>query len=165
MRKAREIRGQLVKLVESLLLTTTKKTLNCESKSRENVQIPSSTDESCIRKCLCSGFFFNASRLSITGDSYRLAKNTSQTVFIHPSSVFFCASSGAGGGKEQNNEQHQQVATAIHPPPKWVIYHELVLTTKEFMRQVIQIEPEWLLELAPQYFKPQDIAKVDWRRQ
>src|SRR5690606_12849127 len=115
--------------------------------------------------CLCSGFFFNASRLSITGDSYRLAKNTSQTVFIHPSSVFFCASSV--GGKEQNKEEQQQQhqVTAIHPPPKWVIYHELFLTTKEFMRQVTQIEPEWLLELAPQYFKPQDIAKVDWRRQ
>jgi pre-mRNA-splicing factor ATP-dependent RNA helicase DHX16 len=42
--------------------------------------------------------------------------------------------------------------------PKWVIYHELVFTTKEFMRSVIEIQPEWLLEIAPHYYKQSDIA-------
>ena len=37
--------------------------------------------------------------------------------------------------------------------PKWVIYHELVYTTKEYMRSVIDINPEWLLEIAPHYYK------------
>lgn len=44
----------------------------------------------------------------------------------------------------------------IHPSssmfealPKWVIYHELVFTTKEFMRNIFEINPEWLLEIAP----------------
>jgi len=37
--------------------------------------------------------------------------------------------------------------------PRWVIYHELVFTTKEFMRQVIEIENSWLLEVAPHYYK------------
>ena len=31
-----------------------------------------------------------------------------------------------------------------------VIYHELVMTTKEFMRSVVEIKPEWLLEVAVQ---------------
>ena len=40
----------------------------------------------------------------------------------------------------------------IHPSsglseslPRWVVYHELVLTTKEYMRVVSEIKPEWLV--------------------
>lgn len=45
--------------------------------------------------------------------------------------------------------------------PKWVIYHELVFTTKEFMRNIIEISPEWLLEIAPHYYKQGDIEEED----
>lgn len=38
--------------------------------------------------------------------------------------------------------------------PRWVLYNELVFTTKEYAREVIEIDPAWLLELAPHYFKP-----------
>jgi hypothetical protein len=41
--------------------------------------------------------------------------------------------------------------------PKWIIYNELVFTTKEFMRDIIEIKPEWLLEIAPHYYKHSDI--------
>jgi len=41
--------------------------------------------------------------------------------------------------------------------PKWIIYNELVFTTKEFMRDIIEIKPEWLLEIAPHYYKNSDI--------
>jgi ATP-dependent RNA helicase DHX8/PRP22 len=50
-------------------------------------------------------------------------------VFIHPSSALF----------DKN--------------PEWVIYHELVMTSKEYMREVLSIDPKWLLEAAPKYFK------------
>ena len=40
--------------------------------------------------------------------------------------------------------------------PEWVVYHELVLTTKEYMREVTLIEPRWLVELAPRFFKTAD---------
>ncbi len=52
-----------------------------------------------------------------------------QPVFIHPSSSVF----------------QQQ--------PDWVLYHELILTTKEYMREVLAIDPRWLPELAPRFFK------------
>jgi pre-mRNA-splicing factor ATP-dependent RNA helicase DHX16 len=38
-----------------------------------------------------------------------------------------------------------------------VIYNELVFTTKEFMRELIEIKPEWLIEIAPHYYKHSDI--------
>ena len=41
--------------------------------------------------------------------------------------------------------------------PKWVIYNELVFTTKEFMRELIEIKSEWLLEIAPHYYIQSDI--------
>ena len=56
-----------------------------------------------------------------------------QTVFIHPNSSLF----------------EQQ--------PRWLLYHELVLTTKEFMRQVLEIESSWLLEVAPHYYKAKEL--------
>lgn len=41
--------------------------------------------------------------------------------------------------------------------PKYVIYNELVYTTKEFMRNVIEIESDWLTEIAPHYYSEKDI--------
>ncbi|KAG8897071.1 Cyclin-dependent kinase catalytic subunit [Tulasnella sp. 403] len=63
-----------------------------------------------IQKALTSGYFYNTARLQKSGDSYRTAK-TNQTVYIHPSSSLF---------------QHQ-------PPPKMVLYYDLVLTSKSYM--------------------------------
>ena len=44
--------------------------------------------------------------------------------------------------------------------PKWVIYNELVFTTKEFMRDLIEIKSDWLLEIAPHYYKQSDIENA-----
>jgi len=85
------------------------------------VSNPDPGDTTPIRKCITAGFFYNTARLQRSGDSYRTVKHN-QTVLIHPTSCLF----------EEN--------------PKWLIYYELVLTSKEFMRQVIEIKPEWLLE-------------------
>ena len=92
-----------------------------------------------IRKCIAYGFFYNAAKHSKNG-LYRTVKN-SHSVMIHPSSMVF---------KVQ---------------PEWVIYHELVFTTKEFMRNVIAIEPEWLLEIAPHFYKESDLIDERKREQ
>ena len=84
-----------------------------------------------IKKCITAGFFYHTAKLQKNG-SYRTVKNP-QTVSIHPSS---------GLAKEM---------------PRWVVYHELVFTTKEYMRQVIEINPEWLVEIAPHYYKRKEI--------
>ncbi|KAI8051947.1 P-loop containing nucleoside triphosphate hydrolase protein [Syncephalis plumigaleata] len=56
-----------------------------------------------------------------SGERYKTLKQN-QDVYIHPSSALF----------EVN--------------PKWVIYYELVLTSKEYIRQVMDIKAEWLVE-------------------
>ncbi|VDN13515.1 unnamed protein product [Dibothriocephalus latus] len=42
----------------------------------------------------------------------------------------------------------------------WVVYHELVMTTKEYMREVTTIDPRWLVEYAPKFFKFGDPTKL-----
>uniref|UniRef100_A0A9J7X2E7 RNA helicase n=1 Tax=Cyprinus carpio carpio TaxID=630221 RepID=A0A9J7X2E7_CYPCA len=77
---------------------------------RIEVELCSCNGESVpIRKAVTAGYFYNTARLSKGG--YKTVKHQ-QTVYVHPNSSLF---------EEQ---------------PRWMIYHELVFTTKEFMRQV-----------------------------
>lgn len=100
---------------------------------RVEIQINSTPcqDYSLVLKSFCSGYFFNCGRLHKTG-VYKTVKNA-HTVYIHPSSVMF---------KEM---------------PRWIMYHELVMTSKEFMRHASVINPMWLSELSPHYFNTSDL--------
>ncbi|MCJ1273457.1 hypothetical protein MMC21_001248 [Puttea exsequens] len=88
-----------------------------------------------IQKSLAAGFFPNAARLQRGGDSYRTVKNA-MTTYLHPSSTLF----------EVN--------------PKWIIFFELVLTTREYMRGCLPIQAEWLAEVAPHYHKKKDLEAL-----
>lgn len=46
--------------------------------------------------------------------------------------------------------------------PDYVVYHELVFTTKEYMQCVSAVEPEWLAELGPMFFSIKVWVMVDW---
>ncbi|KAF6142013.1 hypothetical protein GIB67_037981 [Kingdonia uniflora] len=91
-----------------------------------------------IRKAIAAGFFFHGARKDPQEGYRTLVEN--QPVYIHPSSALF---------------QRQ---------PDWVIYHELVMTTKEYMREVTAIDPKWLVELAPRFFKVSDPTKMSKRK-
>ncbi|XP_060707093.1 pre-mRNA-splicing factor ATP-dependent RNA helicase DHX16 [Hemiscyllium ocellatum] len=98
---------------------------------RIEVEMKSSAgDNVLIRKAITAGFFYHTARLTRTG--YKTVKHQ-QAVYVHPNSSLF---------EEQ---------------PRWLIYHELVFTTKEFMRQVIEIDSGWLLEVAPHYYKSKEL--------
>lgn len=87
-----------------------------------------------VQKAICSGFFRNAAKKD-PQEGYRTLVD-GQIVYIHPSSALF------------------------HRQPEWVIYHELVLTTKEYMREVTTIDPKWLVEFAAAFFKFADQTKL-----
>ncbi|PIA63012.1 hypothetical protein AQUCO_00200792v1 [Aquilegia coerulea] len=100
----------------------------------ERVEIELSSNENdldAIKKAITSGFFHHSAKLQKSG-AYRTVKNP-QTVHIHPTSG---------------------LAQVL---PRWVIYHELVLTTKEYMRQVTELKPDWLVEIAPHYYQLKDV--------
>ncbi|XP_041365448.1 ATP-dependent RNA helicase DHX8-like isoform X2 [Gigantopelta aegis] len=87
-----------------------------------------------VQKAICSGFFRNAAKKD-PQEGYRTIVD-SQVVYIHPSSALF-------------NRQ-----------PDWVVYHELVLTTKEYMREVTAIDSKWLVEFAAKFFRFSDPTKL-----
>jgi HrpA-like RNA helicase len=39
------------------------------------------------------------------------------------------------------------------PHPNWIVYGEIVTTSKTYLRTVSRIEPEWLLQYASSWFK------------
>ncbi|XP_031270199.1 probable pre-mRNA-splicing factor ATP-dependent RNA helicase DEAH5 [Pistacia vera] len=84
-------------------------------------------DTTKITKAIIAGFFFHVARKDPQEGYRTLVEN--QPVYIHPSSALF------------------QIQ------PDWVIYNELIMTTKEYMRNVTSIDPKWLTELAPRFFK------------
>merc|ERR1711892_903390 len=91
-----------------------------------------------VQKAICSGYFRQAAKRD-PQDGYRTLVDQQQ-VFIHPSSAMF-------------NRQ-----------PDWCIYHELVLTSKEYMREVTAIDPKWLVEFAPRFFKSGDPTKLSMQK-
>ncbi|XP_062368252.1 pre-mRNA-splicing factor ATP-dependent RNA helicase DHX16 [Cinclus cinclus] len=90
-----------------------------------------------VRKAITAGFFYHTARLARGG--YRTVKHQ-QPVFIHPNSALFSLQ------------------------PRWVLYHELVCTSKEFMRQVIEIDSSWLLEVAPHYYQAKELEDGSGRK-
>lgn len=80
-----------------------------------------------VQRAICSGFFRNVAKRD-PQEGYRTLVD-SQVVFVHPSSAIY---------------QRQ---------PDWLVYHELVFTTKEYMREVCAVDPKWLVEFAPSFFK------------
>ncbi|XP_026333641.1 putative pre-mRNA-splicing factor ATP-dependent RNA helicase PRP1, partial [Hyposmocoma kahamanoa] len=91
-----------------------------------------------IRKALVNGFFMQVAHLERTG--HYLTVKDNQTVQLHPS-------------------------TCLDHKPDWVIYNEFVLTTKNYIRTVTDIKPEWLLKIAPQYYELNNFPQCEARRQ
>jgi pre-mRNA-splicing factor ATP-dependent RNA helicase DHX16 len=50
------------------------------------------------------------------------------------------------------------------PPEKLVVYHELVQTTKEYMRSCIPAQAAWLHDFASYYHEKKDIEEVEERK-
>ena len=87
-----------------------------------------------VQKAICSGFFRNAAKKD-PQEGYRTLVD-SQIVAIHPSSSIF------------------------HRQPEWVVFHEVVQTTKEYMREVTAVDAKWLGEFAPAFYKHSDPTKL-----
>ncbi|EDO14625.1 hypothetical protein Kpol_322p2 [Vanderwaltozyma polyspora DSM 70294] len=95
------------------------------------------SDIDSIRRALVNGFFLNAAKRD--GQEYKTIHGNN-SVEIHPSSSLF--------GREY----------------EYVIYHSLVMTSREYMSQVLAIEPKWLIESAPHFYKEMDVNSNSRKR-
>ncbi|TAQ85246.1 hypothetical protein B7494_g6440 [Chlorociboria aeruginascens] len=122
MRRAKDVRDQLVKIMERY----------------KHIIISCGNNTQKVRQALCSGFFRNSARKDPQEGYKTLIEGA--PVYLHPSSALF--------GKQA----------------EWVIYHEVVLTTREYMRCTTSIEPKWLVEAAPTFFKVAPTDKLSKRK-
>uniref|UniRef100_A0A8D0HI25 Probable ATP-dependent RNA helicase DHX40 n=1 Tax=Sphenodon punctatus TaxID=8508 RepID=A0A8D0HI25_SPHPU len=79
-----------------------------------------------LRRCLCTGYFANVARRSV-GRTFCTMDGHGSVVHIHPSSVL-----------------HDQEAQL-----EWIIFHEVLVTSKMFVRTVCPIRYEWVKDLLP----------------
>ena len=86
------------------------------------------TDWDTIRKCICSGYYHQAAKVKGIGEYVNL--RTSVTVQLHPTSALY----------------------GLGYLPDYVVYHELILTSKEYMSTVTSVDPKWLAELGGVFY-------------
>lgn len=86
-----------------------------------------------IRRALVAGFFMQVAKKEGTSKSYITVKDN-QNVLLHPSTV-------------------------LNQDAEWLVYNEFVLTTKNYIRTVTTVKPEWLLDIAPIYYDISTFAK------
>ena len=94
-----------------------------------------------IRKCLVAGLFMQVAHLQKQG--HYLTVKDHQVVALHPSTV-------------------------LENKPPWVLFQDFVLTSKNFVRTLTAVRPEWLIEFAAHYYEvenwPEGETKVELER-
>ena len=86
------------------------------------------TDWDILRKTICAGYYHQAAHVKGIGEYTSL--RTSVSMLLHPTSALY------GLGYQ----------------PEYVVYHELILTSKEYMSIVTAVDPKWLAELGGVFY-------------
>merc|ERR1712216_373301 len=81
-----------------------------------------------VRKAICAGYFTNAGKIKGIGEYVNM--RTGMPANFHPSSSLY----------------------GLGYTPDYVVYHELIFTSKEYMSTVTAVDAEWLAELGPMFF-------------
>ena len=81
-----------------------------------------------VRKAICSSYFYNSARIKGIGEYVNMLTGIPSS--LHPSSALF----------------------GLGYTPDYVCYHELIMTTKEYMSCVTAVDGEWLAEMGPMFF-------------
>ena len=82
-----------------------------------------------VRQCICSAYFHQAAKMKRLGEYANL--RTGMPCHLHPTSALY----------------------GLGYTPDYIVYHELVMTSKEFMQCVTTVDPIWLAELGPMFFR------------
>lgn len=97
----------------------------------------SGSDWDIVRRSICSGFAHQAAK--VTGLSKYVNLRTGMNVELHPTSALY----------------------GLGDPPSCVVYHELLLTSKEYMCFVTAVDPFWLMEFGPLIYDIKRVKKYE----
>ncbi|EJF55621.1 P-loop containing nucleoside triphosphate hydrolase protein [Dichomitus squalens LYAD-421 SS1] len=90
--------------------------------------ISAGTDFDIIRKAITAGYFHQAARVKGIGEFVNI--RTGLPTHLHPTSALY----------------------GLGYTPTYVVYHELILTSKEYMTQVTAVDAYWLAELGSVFY-------------
>ncbi|PVF97099.1 putative PRP16-RNA-dependent ATPase [Serendipita vermifera] len=90
--------------------------------------VSAGTDYDMVRKAITSGYFHQAARVKGIGEFVNIRSGL--PTHLHPTSALY----------------------GLGYTPSYVIYHELILTSKEYMTQVTAVDPYWLAELGSVFY-------------
>ncbi|GAA5909863.1 hypothetical protein JCM6882_002035 [Rhodosporidiobolus microsporus] len=102
--------------------------------------IPCGTDWDVIRKTICGAYFHQAARVKGIGEFQHL--RTAVPMHLHATSSLY----------------------GLGYLPDYVVYHELVLTSKEYMSIVTSVDAYWLAELGSKFFSVREQHFSDRQR-
>lgn len=127
--KAKKVRDQLVSMLEKVIID-----IPATAAATPSMQESNETEN--VLKCLVAAFPLRiAQKLppdgTVPGTRYRTTTEGIEAR-IHPSSSL----------------------ARRDPMPDWVVFNELVLTSKKYLKMVASVEQPWLVECAPHLFKP-----------
>ncbi|CAG8698322.1 10198_t:CDS:10, partial [Ambispora leptoticha] len=86
------------------------------------------TEWDVVRKCICSAYFHQAARVKGIGEYVNC--RTGMPCHLHPTSALY----------------------GLGYTPDYIVYHELVMTSKEYMQCVTAVDPYWLAEMGPMFY-------------
>ncbi|KAJ3862517.1 P-loop containing nucleoside triphosphate hydrolase protein [Lentinula novae-zelandiae] len=90
--------------------------------------VSAGTDYDVIRKAIAAGYFHQAARVKGIGEFVNIRSGL--PTHLHPTSALY----------------------GLGYTPSYVVYHELILTSKEYMTQVTAVDPYWLAELGSVFY-------------
>ncbi|KAJ3499894.1 hypothetical protein NLJ89_g10030 [Agrocybe chaxingu] len=90
--------------------------------------ISTGTNFDVVRKAITAGYFHQAARVKGIGEFVNIRSGL--PTHLHPTSALY----------------------GLGYTPSYIVYHELILTSKEYMTQVTAIDPYWLAELGSVFY-------------
>ena len=134
LRRAKEVRGQLLDLARQQRLPLGEpppppSATASAPPARAAAAYDTGDKWDRLRKAIAASFHHHAAKAKTTAGEYTNCRSGAPA-HLHPTSALF----GMGS------------------TPDYVVYHELVATSKEFMQCATAVEPEWLAEMGPAFF-------------
>ena len=96
-------------------------------KSKKFIFKSAEDDVEAILRCITSAFFANVAQRQKSG-VYKAIRNQ-EVLNLHPTSIL----------------------TTMYP--EWIIFYEIIKTGKFYMRECVEIDYRWLVELAPHFYQ------------
>lgn len=144
---AKDVRRQLLDSMRSLSddndgAWSSKRSREEEEEQRHNKNKSERSRTKNVRKALAKGFISKIARRGTASNCFKTFAFEAKTLTeVHPSSA-------------------RALADEDGLLPDWIVYHEMIMTSRPFLRHVCKVEYEWIEDALPRLENPIDVKKL-----